>query len=177
MLTAQKRFRVSAGYAQIFVLIAAVVIIVAVAFVLLNRNHKAGAPGGQTADLSGYCVGQTFDTGSSGTCVSDIQTMVNYMEHSGLTQCPFEGGTKLLVSSVYDASTAAQVKSVQGWAGCYARQEGFTTDVQQTGVVDVTTWGELCTYGYTNPKRNGATGASTSITAGEDAGCAQLRQS
>ena len=97
------------------------------------------------------------------------------MEHSGLTQCPFTGGAELTVNATYDADTAAQVKSVQQWASCYAKQEGFTSNVGQTGTVDRNTWGELCTYGYTDPLHSSATGASATIAAGKDAGCAELQ--
>ncbi len=169
--------RTAGGYAHVVILVIVAIAIMVIAFALFNIHRTAAKPTPQAADLSSNCVGRTFTTGSSGHCVGDIQTLVNYMEHSGLTECQFTGSAQLDISSTYDNATVQQVKSVQDWARCYARQEGFTSNVQQTGTVDKATWGELCTYGYTNPSRNGATGAAGSITAGKDAGCAQLQQS
>ena len=170
----QQRSR-SGGYITVILTIVAVFIVLGLGLVYLDRHYYSKTTTADSAkDLSSYCVGKTFASGSSGSCVRDVQTLINYMENSGLTQCPFEGGAPLTVSGSFDAATAAQVKSVQGWAACYATQEGFTTNVQQTGTVEKTTWGELCTYGYTNPSRSGAIGAATSIAAGKDAGCAQL---
>lgn len=169
--------RMPFGYVRLVLLLVVAAAIIIVTFVLLNVHHRVAAPAKQTVSLSSYCVGQTVKTGDSGHCAADIQTMINYMEHSGLTQCPFEGGKQLPVTNEYDTATAAQVQSIQGWANCYAKQEGFTTNVRQTGSVDRTTWSELCTYGYTNPLRSGANGASDSIAAGKDAGCAPLQQS
>ncbi|HUB93235.1 MAG TPA: hypothetical protein VMB52_01915 [Verrucomicrobiae bacterium] len=166
--------RTSGGYAQIILLVAAVVLIALAVFLFLDHSHNTKKPTTQTVNLSNYCVGRSFSAGSTGHCVADVQTIINYMEDSGLTQCPFENGAQLTVSSAYDAATVVQVKSVQTWASCYAKQEGFTTNVQQTGTIDNVTWGELCTYGYTNPSHNGASNASLSIAAGKDAGCAQL---
>ena len=97
------------------------------------------------------------------------------MEHSGLTECPFPGGATLPVNGVYDTATARQVLAVQHWASCYAIQEGFTSNIKQTGNVDKTTWSELCTYGYTDPQHSHASGAAATIAAGTDAGCAQLQ--
>jgi hypothetical protein len=170
-----KNVRTSRGYTQVLIVVVAAIVIVVGAFILFSHHRNTGNTGGRTGDLSSYCVGQTFNLGSSGRCVSDIQTLVNYMEHSGLTECQFAGGATLTVDGVYDGTTATQVRAVQGWANCYAKQEGFTSNVQLTSNVDKATWGELCTYGYTNPSRNGAKNASSAISAGKDAGCAQLQ--
>lgn len=166
--------RSSGGYVHLIALAVAAIVIVIIALVMLNIHRHAAAPGKQSSNLTG-CVSQTFGSGSSGHCVGDIQTLVNYMEHSGLTECQFDGGAQLVLSSVYDNATVVQVKSVQGWSDCYAKQEGFTSNVQQTGTVDRVTWGELCTYGYTNPSRTGAAGSASSVAAGKDAGCAQMQ--
>lgn len=168
--------RKTGGYIELILIVIAAFIVLGLGLIYLDRHYysKTGAPSG-AKDLSSYCVGKTFAAGSSGHCVSDIQTLINYMENSGLTQCPFQGSAPLTVSGTFDSATATQVKSVQGWAICYATQEGFMTNVIQNSTVDKITWGELCTYGYTNPSRSGATGAATSIAAGKDAGCAQLQ--
>jgi hypothetical protein len=167
----------SRGSAYIPIIIAAVLVVVIVigVFLFLNRNHSATKSSSQSAVTRNACVGQDFADGSSGHCVRDVQTLVNYMEHSGLTECPFSGGATLTVSGTYDSATATQVKSVQQWSSCYAKQEGFNSNVQQTGEVDKTTWGELCTYAYTDPLHTSANGAASSIAAGKDAGCAQLQ--
>jgi len=174
MFMQQKRF--SGGYVHVVALIAAVIVVAVITLIVVNMRRNPATTNAPAVSLSG-CVSKTFGSGSSGHCVGDIQTLVNYMENSGLTECPFTGGTQLALSSVYDNPTVLQVQSVQGWAGCYAKQEGFTSNVQQTGTVDKATWGELCTYGYINPSHNGAAGSAKSIAAGKDAGCAQLQQS
>ena len=156
---------------RIIMLIIAVLLLGLIAFTLLNRNHTAAKA---ATNLTGYCVGSSLTTNSSGHCVSDIQTMINYMEHSGLTQCPFEHSAVLAINGTYDSTMAAQVTSIQHWATCYASQEGFTSNIKETGVVDRATWGELCAYGYTDPIRSSTVGATASIAAGKDAGCAQL---
>lgn len=163
------------AYIPIVITVVVAIVIAIGVFLFLNQNHTTTKSGGQSTAISSACVGQGFATGSSGHCVRDIQTLVNYMEHSGLTECPFSSGATLTVSSTYDSATATQVKSVQQWSSCYAKQEGFTSNVQQTGKVDKTTWGELCTYAYTDPLHTSATGATSSIAAGKDAGCAQLQ--
>ena len=164
----------SGGYIQIVLIALAVIVIGAVLLVFLSRNHSAAKPSSSASTLSGQCVGQTFTSGSGGHCVSDIQTLVNYMEHSGLTECPFTGGATLVVSGSYDTATASQIRSVQGWSDCYAKQEGFTSNVIVTGNVDKATWGELCAYSYADPLHTSASGASAAIAAGKDADCAAL---
>lgn len=151
--------------------------LVAVACVgLFYHKHTTAKTATHNAEMSKYCIGQNFSTGSSGNCVSDIQTLTNYMEHSGLTECTFDGGATLTVSGNYDQTTADQVKTVQKWSQCYATQEGFKSNVNQTGSVDRPTWGELCTFGYTDPSQSKAADAAASIAAGNDAGCAQLHK-
>jgi hypothetical protein len=150
------------------------VMVVALVALFFMYHHTKAKTAARNANLATYCVGQSFASGSSGHCVSDIQTLVNYMEHSGLTECKFSDGTLLGVNGTFDSTTATQVKSVQAWADCYADQEGFRSNVKQTSSVNRVTWSELCTYGYSDPKQSSATGATNAIAAGQDAGCAQL---
>jgi hypothetical protein len=152
-----------------------VILLSAGLFWFLLHSSNSGNQAMKTTAPGNACVGQQFTDGSSGHCVRDIQTLVNYMEHSGLTECPFSGGATLSVTGAFNSATAAQVKSVQQWSSCYAHQEGFTSNVHATGTIDRTTWGELCTYGYTDPLHTSATGAKDSIAAGKDAGCAELQ--
>lgn len=170
-----QRKETAGGYIRTTLFVAVLVIAAAAILAFIHHKRTTGAAKAQVADLSSYCVGRMFNIGSSGHCVSDIQTIVNYMEHSGLTQCPFADGAELTVDGTYDAETSAQVKSVQQWASCYAKQEGFSSNVPQTGAVEKTTWDELCTYGYTDPLHSSATKAGTTIAAGKDAGCSQLQ--
>jgi hypothetical protein len=163
------------GFVGIILLLVVVVVLTGGIYLALARHKSAKPAVAQSANLHSYCVGQPLTTSASGHCVSDVQTMVNYMEHSGLTECPFMGGATLVVSGTYDATTSAQVQSVQAWSQCYAKQEGFSSNVKQTGNVDKSTWGELCTYSYTDPLHTSATDANTAISAGKDAGCAQLQ--
>jgi len=156
-------------------IISAIIVVIGAGAFFIFNHHKATTDNTGSVASGNYCAGRTFTSGSSGNCISDIQTLVNYMEHSGLTECPFTGGATLTVSGTFDSATATQVKSIQGWSECYARQEGFTSNVKQTSQVDMPTWGLLCTYSYTDPLHTAATGASEAITAGKDAGCAQLQ--
>lgn len=153
----------------------AVVLVVGIGALFFHK-HTVKKAAAHTAEMSHYCIGQQFAAGASGPCVSDVQMLVNYMEHSGLTECPFEGSATLTVSGVYDQATAAQVTSIQKWSDCYAQQEGFKSNVKQTGDIDQATWGELCTFGYTDPKQRADTNATASIAAGNNAGCAQLHK-
>jgi hypothetical protein len=157
-----------------FPAVTALLLIAVIVFGFLKYTHHAAKSAKIRADLSGQCAGQSFASGSTGTCVTDIQTLVNYMEHSGLTECPFTGGALLDVNGTYDTATTTQIRSVQEWSNCYAKQEGFTSNVKITGTVDKATWGELCTYGYTDPLHTSATSATNTIATGKDAGCAEL---
>ena len=120
------------------------------------------------------CRAETLTIGSSGNCVKDIQTMTDYMQTAGLTECPFDGGRILPVNGTYDATTATQVKVVQNWADCYYKQEGMNLSITTSGNVDNSTWLELCNFAYDSPKQSGAAVSSytqASITAGKDAHC------
>jgi len=156
------------------ILIASTVVVIAIVVGFLLWHHQTHTSAARKAALSAYCVGQTFTTNDTGHCVSDIQTLVNYMEDSGLTECSFTDGAKLDITGTYDAATATQVQSIQNWAVCYAKQEGFASNVHPSSTVDRATWGELCTFSYIDPIRNSATDAGASIAAGSNAGCAQL---
>jgi hypothetical protein len=170
----ERHRRAASGLLQISLVVAAVLAIATLIFILIVHKRVISSKDSSETAVSSYCVGKAFTPGSSGRCVSDIQTIINYMEHSGLTECPFVGGTALTINGTYDTATTLQVKAVQTWANCYAKQEGFTSHVPQTGIVGKATWGELCTYGYTDPVHSSAAEAGTTITAGKDAGCAHL---
>ena len=138
----------NSGYVKILILVVIAIVVAIAVLLFLNRNHSAAKTAQQPADLSSYCVGQTFAQGNSGHCVRDVQTLINYMEHSGLTECPFNAGATLAASGTYDNATMAQVRSVQQWSSCYARQEGFTSNVRQTGEVDRATGRALYLWLY-----------------------------
>jgi hypothetical protein len=126
-----------------------------------------------SAALSG-CRAETIGLGASSNCVKDIQTMTDYMETSGLTECQFTGGHVVPITGTYDAATEAQVKVVQNWANCYYEQEGINQSVTTSGSVDNGTWTELCNYAYNSPKQSGENVSSytkASIAAGENAHC------
>jgi hypothetical protein len=169
-------FRNSDGYVQILFIGIVVVVLIGLIALLVSHDRSTSATNqtNSSASISSGCVSKQFSTGSTGHCVSDIQTLVNYTEHSGLTECPFSNGATLIVNGSYDSLTSTQVRSIQQWSDCYAEQEGFTSDVMQTGTVDKATWGELCTYGYTDPLHTSAKGATTVEAAGKDAGCQSL---
>jgi hypothetical protein len=152
------------------------VVVLLTGAVLFFHKHTAAKAAANTNEISKYCVGQNFTAGSSGFCVTDIQILANYMEHSGLSECPFNDSSVMTVTGTYDQTTADHIKSIQKWSECYAAQEGFKSNVQQTGSVDQPTWGELCTFGYTDPKQRSASDATTAIAAGNNAGCAVLHK-
>lgn len=149
-------------------ILVAVVILAAV----LVFTRQAAAP---TKPAGGdSCTAKQFAPGSSGNCVSDIQTMINFMETDGLTQCPFTGSSSLSVSGSYDASTQNQVKVVQSWLNCYNRQEGESGSVSVNGVVGSATWSGLCTYAFQYPSQANQSVSpylKLSIAAGKNAGC------
>lgn len=120
------------------------------------------------------CIAKRFSVGSSGQCVKDIQTMVNYVETAGLNECPFVDAKTLPVSGNYDQATARQVTSVQNWQRCYSSQEGSQTNILATGTVNTRTWHLLCSYAYLFPsKSNSHTSPyrQETIAAGKNAGC------
>lgn len=151
--------------AAIALVVVAIVVMIVVAF---RKNPK------QPTAQAGSCTSRQFSFGSSGTCVSDIQTMIDFMESGGFTQCPFTGGSKLAIDGAYDSTTQAQVKVVQTWMNCYNKQEGVASSLTVDGSVDVPTWTDLCNFSYEFPKNssnNTSPYSSASITAGKDAGC------
>ena len=153
----------------------AILVIIAAALVILAGRHKSSQIGPVTAGTK--CLSRQFAVGSSGDCVRDIQTMVNFMETDGLTQCPFPGAASLPVDGHYDTQTAAQVTVVQKWLTCFDKEEGITPPQFTAGTVTDTTWSELCTYAYAYPSRNNDTRSpyhSQTLVAGRDAGCADL---
>lgn len=164
----------------VYVATIAALIIVAVAVTLLfHHKQTATQSPKQTANLSNYCVGQTFAAGDSGHCVQDIQVLAGYIHaHMNLLpSCDYATSStanNIQTTGTYDSSDTGVVSNLQSWAQCYAKQEGFTTNVSTSGKVDKQTWGELCTYGYSDPIHSHVTGANDSIAAGKDAGCAEL---
>lgn len=177
MLSAMQAKRTTGGYIQIIYLAIVVIIVAATVSVVLIRHHD---PTKQPADLSRYCVGRTFARGDSGGCVRDVQTLVQYV-YANFDELPtcksyIDGAVaySLKTTGTYNYADESVVQILQSWAQCYAHQEGFSTNVKMTGSVNMATWGELCTYGYTDPSHNGVSGAAASIAAGKDAGCAKL---
>jgi hypothetical protein len=146
-------------------------IIVAAIGAYFYKHHRQSTT--NTVVLTG-CRAQSFSIGSSGPCVKDIQTMTDYMETAGLTECPFNKGKVIPVNGIYNSVTVTQVKAVQTWANCYYSQEGMNSSVSTNGKVDNGTWIELCDYAYSSPKESGnalSSLTSASIAAGVDAQC------
>lgn len=146
-----------------------VILAVAVAGILYSRRHAT-----KPASTRSGCVTQTQTIGSSGSCVADVQNMINYIETSGLNECPFVNGKTLTVTGTYDTKTSQQVKVVQTWTNCYNKQEGSNQTVAVTGNVDVSTWTMLCSYGYKFAKQSQSSTSpyrTAAINAGKAAGC------
>lgn len=120
------------------------------------------------------CTSQEFSLGSSGNCVEDIQTMVDYMETAGLNECPFTDTAALPIKGTYNTYTAQQVSSVQTWVQCYSKQEGARSNVAVSGKVNEATWHLLCSYAYHFPSQSNSSTSpyfQKTIAAGKDAGC------
>lgn len=120
------------------------------------------------------CINQPLRPSSGGNCVSDAQTMVDFMESDGLNQCPFIGANPLAINGSFDANTAQQVKVVQTWLNCYNHQEGQTATIPVNGDITSPTWSSLCTYAYQYPSQSNQSSSpylKQSIAAGKNAGC------
>jgi hypothetical protein len=136
-------------------------------------RHKSA----KTAAALTGCVTRTLAQGSSGSCVKDVQTFVNFVETDDLSECPFTGGKTINESGMFDSSTARQVAIVQTWLNCYNRQEGEAAVVNSNGIVAPATWSQLCNYAYRFPSQSSSRVspyAKASIAAGKNAGCAEL---
>jgi uncharacterized alpha/beta hydrolase family protein len=99
---------------MIISLLVVVTIMVIIGFLL---THKKSTIPAVSMTRSG-CVSEQFIVGSSGTCVSDIQNLVNFIETDGLTECTFVGGQRLSINGTYDTTTQAQITVVQKWENC-----------------------------------------------------------
>jgi hypothetical protein len=148
-----------------------VIVIIAVGALLFATHHSSNKV---TPLASSGCASEVFSVGSSGNCVQDIQTMVDYMETDDLTECPFTGGQVLPVDGSFDASTKQQVQVVQTWQNCYNKQEDLPAAQIVNGSVGTQTWSELCTFSYTYPKQAASSPSAyfkSTVTAGKNAGC------
>jgi hypothetical protein len=152
-----------------------VVLAIGVVYNIIHKKSASTSPKSSLSSKATGCVSQQFNVGSSGHCVNDIQTMVNYIETAGLIQCPFPGAAQQPATGTYDATTQTQVKVVQSWFNCYNKEEGVTTMIDVDGMVGPSTWPELCMYGYKFPalaKQNPSPYFQQTLAAGKDAGCA-----
>lgn len=159
-----------------YVLILVLILIVALTGTYLLHQNRQQSAKNQVSIRTG-CIAQTFNVGASGSCVRDIQTMVNFIETDGMTECPFIGSQQLTLNGNYDNLTKNQIQVIQQWENCYNKQEGSTLIVNDNGIVSTPTWSELCTYAYLYPSRSGSSVSSyrqASLAAGKDANCSQL---
>ncbi len=149
-----------------------VVIVLAAGFLIL---HKSPANNMTTVHASANsCISKQFSLGASGNCVKDIQSMVYFLETDDLSECSFAGAKQSEVTGNFDAATKTQVEVAQTWLNCYAKQEDSSIRVDTAGIVNTSTWSELCTYAYQYPKQSGQSSSryyKQTILAGEDAGC------
>jgi hypothetical protein len=152
------------------VLIILLIIVIAIGSYFLFFRAKSNT----TSSVTNACTGSTYQIGSSGQCVADVQNMINFLETDSLNQCPFTGAARLNASGSFDAATEAQVKVVQTWLNCYNQQEGAGSSLAINGVVDQKVWPQLCTYAYTYPKQAKQSTSpylNQSLSAGKSAGC------
>lgn len=149
-------------------IVAVLVIVFGIYFLFLDHGST------NKATASNGCVAHQFGLGGSGNCVSDIQTLINFIETDGLTMCPFDGSGTLQINGNFDSPTQEQVKVFQAWVNCYNKQEGIPSTLATNGLVNSSTWSELCTYGYQYPKQSNSSTSpflKQSIAAGKNAGC------
>lgn len=162
------RFNFIGALSPVGIIVAAVVVLAAIDGYLLARPHA------QRQSTTASCLSEQLRAGSTGNCVKDAQTMVDFVETDSLNECPFAGGKTIQPSGTYDAATAAQIKVVQTWLNCYNKQEGGNDMLPTDGVISHATWAALCTYGYQYPHQS-QTGSSPyfrqTIAAGKNAGC------
>ena len=156
----------------IWIIISALVIIliITVMLVVFTKPKKVSP----AVTKSTACAGQNYVAGSTGPCVSDIQTMVNFIETDGLNECSFKGNQLLTINGNFDQPTVDQVKVVQNWLNCYNKQEGAPGYINPNGMVGSSTWSGLCTYAYYYPKQAGQSNSSyfkATLAAGKTAGC------
>lgn len=151
-----------------------VIVVVVVAASILSNQKRSTKSLHSLASSSG-CINQTFSTGSQGECVSDLQTLVDFMETDQLPQCGLPDAP-VIINGQYSSETTAQVKAAQQWVNCYARQEGGRATLPVTGIVAPATWQALCTYAYANSAKSGAHTSpyfKQALTAGNQAGCSR----
>jgi hypothetical protein len=153
---------------KIILIIILLVVIIAGGIGLFSINKS------KNSTVSNGCISQTSKVASMGHCVSDLQTMVNFMETDSLNQCPFNGSIQVPISGVYDGITEQQVRVIQTWVNCYNKQENNGENITVNGQVDPSTWSALCTYAYIYPNQSQQSNSpflKQSLAAGKDAGC------
>jgi hypothetical protein len=158
---------------EAFLIIAVTIILIAACVLsLLVLGHHKKAPT-QDAKASN-CISQSFDIGSSGSCVTDIQSMVNFFETDNFNECAFTGAQTLDINGDFNNATKSQVMVVQKWLNCYNKQEGAPGTINANGIVGSSTWSNFCTYAYSYPKQAGQSSSpyfKDSLAAGKNAGC------
>jgi peptidoglycan hydrolase-like protein with peptidoglycan-binding domain len=132
----------TSGFAPTILVIVIVLVVVAAGGVLLARHSSKST----TTSKPSACVNQSFTAGSSGSCVSDLQNMVNSQAFG------IDGQLYIKVSGNYDTATTSAVKTFQ---------KNF--NLPQTGSITTSDWKHLC---------NSDGDSSTSfVTASKAAGC------
>jgi hypothetical protein len=151
-----------------------IILILIVAIVILTLVYFHGhSPNTETAS-GNSCVDKQFSLGSTGNCVNDIQTMLDFIETDGLTQCSFVGGKTINIDGSYSATTEDQIKVIQTWLNCYNHQEGQSGALAVNGIVNKSTWTDLCSYGYQFPSQADQSVSpflKLTLQAGSNAGC------
>ena len=135
------------GYSHIVLPALVVVSIAAVGTYVLNTSHAAA-----------ICKKSTFSSGRTGTCVQDIQYIVNG-ECSIRATTHYPSCSKLATDGQYGAKTIAQVKVFQKFVG-----------LSQDGVVGPKTWTWMCNAAK-SATRNTNGDTHFEYSAAKDAGC------
>lgn len=147
-------------------------VLFATGIIILLQNHSKKSI--SQASNPNACINKVFVLGDSDNCVSDAQTMVNFLETDNLNECSFKGAETLDVSGNFDSATKAQIITVQNWLNCYNKQEGAPASITANGNINPDTWSAICTYAYIYPKQAGQSSSpyyKAAQIAGKDAGC------
>lgn len=107
------------GSALIVGVIIGVVVIAGLAAAVILGSPKKADPNA--------CVSKTLSSGSTGSCVSDAQHLVNWTAHGIL------GKEYIPITGTYDDATVSTVKIAQK-----------NSSLPQTGTIDSATWKQLC---------------------------------
>ncbi len=111
----------------------------AIAFVALSFNSTS-------VSAATYCTDYTYGYGSSGSCVRELQNMVNKTYQAYGYMLGYR--TPLVTDGIYGANTKSAVLNIQNHAQLKSGSTWF--DIGRDGVAGPQTWSMVCYYGDYN---------------------------